>query len=152
MMSTNTGKSLSKPTQRDLMSVIRHDELQLHIHQMQLEAYKPAMDALKLYLDIYGSGSPNLYRTKNIQIAKTCQMNGLNDPMATRKQRLAAITCYEMIYETITRSLELGLDKEQVKQLMNDAIHNAGEFFNLGNKKTVAQRERAAKKAKRKAA
>lgn len=147
-MSTDTGKSLSKPTQKDLMSVIRHDELQLHIHQLQLEAYKPAMDALKLYLDIYGSGSPNFYRTKNIQVAKTCQMNGLNDPTATRKQRLAAITCYEMIYETITRSLELGLDKEQVKQLMNEAIYNAGEFFNLGNKKSVAARNRTNKSNK----
>lgn len=147
-MSADTGKSLSKPTQKDLMSVIRHDELQLHIHQLQLEAYKPAMDALKLYLDIYGSGSPNFYRTKNIQVAKTCQMNGLNDPTATRKQRLAAITCYEMIYETINRSLELGLDKEQVKQLMNEAIHNAGEFFNLGNKRSVAARNKSNKSKK----
>lgn len=147
-MSADTGKSLSKPTQKDLMSVIRHDELQLHIHQLQLEAYKPAMDALKLYLDIYGSGSPNFYRTKNIQVAKTCQMNGLNDPTATRKQRLAAITCYEMIYETINRSLELGLDKEQVKQLMNEAIHNAGEFFNLGNKRSVAARNKLNKSKK----
>lgn len=147
-MSADTGKSLSKPTQKDLMSVIRHDELQLHIHQLQLEAYKPTMDALKLYLDIYGSGSPNFYRTKNIQVAKTCQMNGLNDPTATRKQRLAAITCYEMIYETINRSLELGLDKEQVKQLMNEAIHNAGEFFNLGNKRSVAARNKSNKSKK----
>lgn len=135
-----------KPTHRELMNVIRHDELLLQIHQIQLEAYKPAMDALKRYLEIFGSQSPNFYRTKNIQVAAACQMNGLNDPSATRKQRIAAMTCYEMIYETIMRCLEMGFDKEQVKQAVNDAINQAAEFFGLGNKKAVAARNKAAKR------
>lgn len=135
-----------KPTHSDLMSVIRHDDLQLQIHQMQLEAYKPAMDALKRYLEIFGSQSPNFYMTKNKQVAAACQMNGLNDPSASRKQRIAAMTCYEMIYETIMRCLEMGFDKEQVKQAMNDAINRAAEFFGLGNKKAVAARTKTNKR------
>ena len=135
-----------KPTHRELMNVIRHDELLLQIHQIQLEAYKPAMDALKRYLEIFGSQSPNFYMTKNKQVAAACQMNGLNDPSATRKQRIAAMTCYEMIYETIMRCLEMGFDKEQVKQAVNDAINQAAEFFGLGNKKAVAARNKAAKR------
>jgi len=148
---TGSRRSLSgknnKPTHQDLMSVIRHDELQLRIHQMKLEAYKPAMDALKRYLEIFGSQSPNFYMTKNKQIIAACQMNGLNDPNATRKQVLAATTCYEMIYETIMRCLEMGMDKDQVKQSMNDAINKAAEFFGLGNKKAVKARDKAKRKA-----
>ena len=45
-------------------------------------------------------------------------------------------------------AVELGLDKEQVKQLMNEAIHNAGEFFNLGNKRSVAARNKSNKSKK----
>lgn len=136
------------PTHKDLMNVIRHDELQLQIHQMQLEAYKPAMDALKRYLEIFGSQSPNFYMTKNKQISAACQMNGINDPTATRKQRIAAMTCYEMIYETIMRCLELGFDKEQVKQAMNEAINKAAEFFGLGNKRAVSARNKQPRKTK----
>lgn len=113
----------------------------LGLYQIQLEAYKPAMDACKRYLEIYGSGSPNFYRTRNMQVAAVCQMNGMNDPTATRKQRLAAATCYEMIFESIMRGLEMGLDKEQVKKMMNDAINSAGVFFGLGNKKAVKARK-----------
>lgn len=127
------------------MDALRGDELGLQLHQIQLEAYKPAMDALKLYLEIYGSRSPNFYRTKNIQVAATCQMNGLNDPDATRKQRIAAMTCYELIYETIMQAVEMGLEQEQAKQRMNEAITSAGEFFNLGNKNAVKARKKANK-------
>jgi hypothetical protein len=136
-----------KPTHGDLMRVIRHDELQLHLHQMKLDNYKPAMDAMKRYLEIFGSQSPNFYMTKNKQVIAACQMNGLNDPNATRKQVLAATTCYEMLYETIMRCMEMGLDKEQVKQEMNDAINKAAEFFGLGNKKAVAARNKKRKSA-----
>lgn len=128
------------------MKAIRNDELALHLHQLQLEAYKPAMDALKLYLEIFGSQSPNFYMTKNRQIAASCQMNGINDPDATRKQRIAAMACYEMLAEAIMKAIELGLDKEEVKQMMNDAINSATEFFNLGNKKAVKAREKRNKK------
>lgn len=103
------------------------------------------MDAMKLYLDVYGSSSPNLYRTKNKQIAAACQMSGVNDPTATRKQRLAAITCYEMIHEAVIRCLELGLDKKEAKKALNDAIEQAAEFFGLGNKKTVQARNNKSK-------
>lgn len=140
------GKNKKRPTRNDLMRALHGDELGLQLHQIQLEAYKPAMDACKLYLDIYGSSSPNFYRTQNLRVMATCQMNGINDPDATRKQRIAAMTCYEMIHETIIRCLELGLDKEQVKQELSTAIEKAGEFFGLGNKKAVKARERAKKK------
>ncbi len=130
-----------KPSKKELMRAIQGDELALGLYQIQLEAYKPAMDACKRYLEIYGSGSPNFYMTRNKQVAAVCQMNGMNDPTATRKQRLAAATCYEMIFESIMRGLEMGLDKEQVKQMMNDAINSAGDFFGLGNKKAVNARK-----------
>ncbi len=136
-----------KPTQKDLMRSIGGDELQLHIHQLGLEAYKPAMDALKLYKDIYGSQSPNLYMSRNKQVSAICQMNGINDPVATRKQRICALTCYEIIYETIMRSLELGLDKDELKKTLNDALNRAGDFFELGNKKAVAARNKVQRKA-----
>lgn len=129
------------------MRAIHGDELALQIYQITLETYKPAMDAIKLYLEIFGSQSPNFYMTKNKQVAAACQMNGLNDPDATRKQRLAAMTCYEMIMESIMDGLQSGLGKEQVKQMMNDAINRAAEFFNLGNKKAVAARMKARRKA-----
>ena len=79
--------------------------------------------------------------------AAACQMNGLNDPSATRKQRIAAMTCYELLMEAIMTGIESGLGKEQVKQMMNDAINQAAEFFNLGNKKAVAARNKAQRKA-----
>lgn len=128
------------------MLSLKNDELMLHIHQLGLESYKPAMNAMKLYLSVYGSSSPNLYRTKNIQIAAACQMNGINDPDATRKQRLCALTCYELIYEAVYRSLEMGLDKDDAKQMVNNAVERAAEFFGLGNKRMVSARNKAAKR------
>jgi len=140
--------SNKKPTRQELLRAIQGDQLALQQHAILLEAYKPTMDAIKLYLDIHGSQSPNFYMTKNKQVAAACQMNGLNDPNATRKQRIAAMTCYEMLMEAIMTGIESGLDKERVKQMMNDAINRAAEFFNLGNKKAVAQRKKSAKKPK----
>ena len=133
------------PSRQDLIAALRGNELGLQLAQIQFEHYKPAMDAMKLYLDVYGSSSPNLYRTKNKQIAAACQMSGVNDPTATRKQRLAAITCYEMIHEAVIRCLELGLDKKEAKKALNDAIEQAAEFFGLGNKKTVQARNNKSK-------
>ena len=43
----------------------------------------------------------------------------------------------------IMKAIELGLDKEEVKQMMNDAINSATAFFNLGNKTAVRAREKA---------
>jgi len=131
-----------KPTRQELLRAIQGDELALQLYQITLETYKPAMDAIKLYLEIHGSQSPNFYMTKNKQVSAACQMNGLNDPNATRKQRIAAMTCYELLMEAIMTGLELSLDKEQV-----DAISRAAEFFNLGNKKAVAARNKAGRKA-----
>ncbi len=129
------------------MEALHGNELMLQLHQIQLEAYKPVMDALKLYLEIYGSGSPNFYMTKNKQVAAACQMNGVNDPSASRKQRIAAMTCYEMLLDAIVTGLENDLDKERIKEMMNDAINRAAAFFNLGNKKAVAARNKAQRKA-----
>ncbi len=151
LVTTDSQRSLNgankKPTRKELLRAIHGDELALQIYQITLETYKPAMDAIKLYLEIFGSQSPNFYMTKNKQVAAACQMNGLNDPDATRKQRLAAMTCYEMIMESIMDGLQSGLGKEQVKQMMNDAINRAAEFFNLGNKKAVAARMKSRRKA-----
>ena len=126
------------------MRALQEDDLGLQLHQITMEAYKPAMDACRLYLEIYGSGSPNFYMTRNKQVAAACQMNGINDPSATRKQRLAAATCYEMIHESIMRCIELGLSKEDTKKTLNDAIEKAAAFFGLGNKKAVKARRKAA--------
>jgi hypothetical protein len=133
-----SGKKL--PSHKELMRALQGDDLGLQLHQITLEAYRPAMDALKLYIEIFGSSSPNLYRTKNKEVAAACQMNGINDPSATRKQRLAAATCYEMIHESIMRCLELGLDKDQTKKTLKEAVAKAAEFFGLGNKKAVKAR------------
>lgn len=122
------------------MRALQGDDLGLQLHQITMEAYKPAMDACRLYLEIYGSGSPNFYMTRNKQVAAACQMNGINDPSATRKQRLAAATCYEMIHESIMRCIELGLSKEDTKKTLNEAIEKAAAFFGLGNKKAVKAR------------
>jgi hypothetical protein len=148
---TNSPRSLTgknrTPTRQELLAAIQGDELVLQLHHITLEAYKPAMDAIKKYLEIFGSQSPNFYMTKNKQVIAACQMQGINDPTATRKQRIAATACYEMLLEAILRSFELGLKKEEVKKAMNDAINSAAEFFGLGNKKAVAQREKAKRKA-----
>jgi hypothetical protein len=136
-----------KPTRQELLRAIQGDELALQQHSILLETYKPTMDAIKLYLEIHGSQSPNFYMTKNKQVSAACQMNGLNDPCATRKQRIAAMTCYELLMEAIMAGIESGLGKEQVKQMMNDAINRGAEFFNLGNKKAVAARMKAQRKA-----
>jgi hypothetical protein len=148
---TDSPRSLSgknkTPTRQELLAAIQGDELALQLHHITLEAYKPAMDAIKKYLEIFGSQSPNFYMTKNKQVIAACQMQGINDPTATRKQRIAAAACYEMLLDAILRSFELGLKKEEVKKAMNDAINSAAEFFGLGNKKAVAQREKAKRKA-----
>lgn len=60
------------------MRALHGDELGLQLHQITLEAYKPAMDAMKLYLEIHGSGSPNFYMTRNKQVAAACQMSVIN--------------------------------------------------------------------------
>lgn len=147
LVTTASRRSLTgkRPSHNDLMRVLRNqnDDLGLQLHQITMEAYKPAMDACKLYLEIYGSGSPNFYMTRNKQVAAACQMNGINDPGATRKQRLASATCYEMIHESITRCIELGLSKQETKNALNGAIEKAAEFFGLGNKKAVKARGKA---------
>ena len=146
---TKIPRSLSggnkKITRQELIRASQGDELMLNLHQMTLDAYKPLMDAMKHYLEIHGSQSPNFYMTKNKQVAAACQMTGINDPDATRKQRIAAMTCYEMLLEAIMTGLENNLGKDRIKEMMNDAINKAAEFFNLGNKKAVKAREKAAK-------
>lgn len=135
--------SLKTATRQELMRAIHGDELMLQLHQITLEAYKPLMNAIKHYLTIHGSQSPNFYMTKNKQVAAACQMTGINDPDASRKQRIAAMTCYEMLLEAIMTGLENNLGKDRIKAMMNDAINSAAEFFNLGNKKMVKAREKA---------
>ena len=111
------------------------------IELLRLDAYKPAMDALKAYLVIHGSSSPNLYRVRNKQVLAACQIASPND--ATPKQILAVVTCYQKMEEAILFGLEHPLDKEDIKRLINEAIESAAHFFGLGNQKAVKRRANA---------
>jgi len=111
------------------------------IELLRLDAYKPAMDALKAYLVIHGSSSPNLYRTRNKQVLAACQIASANE--ATPKQILAVATCYQKMEEAILFGLEHQLDKEEIKRLINEAIESAAQFFDLGNKKAIQRRAKA---------
>ena len=99
------------------------------------------MDALKAYLVIHGSSSPNLYRTRNKQVLAACQIASAND--ATPRQILAVATCYQKMEEAILFGLEHHLDKEDIKRLINEAIESAAHFFGLGNQKAVKRRAKA---------
>ena len=110
------------------------------IEWLRLDAYKPAMDALKAYLVIHGSSSPNLYRTRNKQVLAACQKASAND--ATPRQILAVATCYQKKEEAIQFGLEHQQDKEDIKRLINEAIENAAAFFGLGNKQTIKARSK----------
>lgn len=111
------------------------------IELLWLDAYKPAMDALKAYLVIHGSSSPNLYRTRNKQILAACQIASASD--ATPRQILAVATCYQKMEEAILFGLEHQLDKEDLKRLINEAIESAAAFFGLGNQKAIQRRTKA---------
>lgn len=110
------------------------------IELLRLDAYKPAMDALKAYLVIHGSSSPNLYRTRNKQVLAACQIASASD--ATPRQILAVATCYQKMEEAILFGLEHQLDKEDIKRLINEAIASAAAFFGLGNKQTIKARSK----------
>lgn len=113
------------------------------IELLRLDAYKPAMDALKAYLVIHGSSSPNLYRTRNKQVLAACQIASASD--ATPRQILAVATCYQKMEEAILFGLEHQLDKEDIKRLINEAIESAAHFFGLGNKASQKQKGRKTK-------
>ena len=110
------------------------------IELLRLDAYKPAMDALKAYLVIHGSSSPNLYRTRNKQVLAACQIASASD--ATPRQVLAVATCYQKMEEAILFGLEHQLDREDIKRLINEAIESAAAFFGLGNKQAVKARSK----------
>jgi hypothetical protein len=142
-------RSLSGSANRskELAKTLKTDELGLSLYQLQLETYKPAMDACKLYLETYGSQSPNFYMTKNKQVAAICQVQGLNDPGASRKQRIAIAACLEALHEVYMRGIEIGMTKEDIKQMCNQELDRIGNAFGLGNKKAVAARNKAQRKA-----
>jgi len=143
-LSSSHGKNKSAERRKELMEKLRHDETQMTLYQIQLDAYKPAMDAIKLLLEIFGSSSPNLYMSKNKQIAAICQVKGLNDPNASRWQTIAITACLEKLRIEVLRSLELNYDYERIKKQVNDELTRIGEFFGLGNKKAVKARGKAA--------
>lgn len=137
---TTTPEPTAKPAQSPAPTDNRrcsHGAIEL----LRLDAYRPAMDALKAYLVIHGSSSPNLYRTRNKQILAACQIASPND--ATPKQILAAVTCYQKMEEAILFGLEHHLDKEDLKRLINEAIASAAAFFGLGNQKAIQRRTKA---------
>jgi hypothetical protein len=139
------GKKRNKSAERrkELMEKLRHDETQMTLYTIQLDSYKPGMDALRLLLEIFGSSSPNLYLSKNKQIAAICQVNGLNDPSASNWQRIAITACLEKLRIEILRGIELNYDYERIKRQVNDELTRIGDFFGLGNKKAVKARGKA---------
>jgi len=141
---SSSGKNKSEERRKALMEKLRNDETQMTLYQIQLDAYKPAMNAIKLLLEIFGSSSPNLYMSKNKQIAAICQVKGLNDPNASNWQRIAITACLEKLRLEVLRSLELDYDYERIKKQVNDELTRIGDFFGLGNKKAVKARGKAA--------
>ena len=64
-------------------------------------------------------------------------MNGINDPDATRRQRIAALTMYEDIAEVHNRAIELQMDKEDMKAWRNARLTKTALFHGLGTKKDL---------------
>lgn len=121
---------------KELVRANKGNPEQIALLTLQLDSYRPYMDSVKHYVDIYGSSSKiGLYATLNKQLAAKAQMNGLNDPNATRKQRICLIAMMEDVYEAHTQGFEMGLDSSAIKVLRNERTDKTSLFFNLGTKK-----------------
>lgn len=114
-------------------SQVEHSAI-AQIRLFRKEEYPIAMDAIKLFLDIHGSSSPNYYRTINKQIAAHCQMQGVHDINATSDQQLCHLVMTHKVGRAIKTSIELGLPKDKIKQQKDYAIEQTAQFFGLGKK------------------
>lgn len=135
---------------QELRRILRNDETQTTLYQIQLENYKPFTTRIQASIDIWGSSakfSGGEYAVRAKQIAAACQVAGMNDPNATPAQRLAVATALHKGTETYDRAFEQGLDKTEWKNQFKIALEQSAEFFGLGNKKTVKARAKAARKA-----
>lgn len=80
------GKNKSAERSKELQRVLRNDESQMTLYQIQLEQWKPFNDRVKASVEIWGSsakckGGEHTVRAK--QIAAAAQASGLNDPYAS---------------------------------------------------------------------
>lgn len=147
-----TGKTPKQSAKRsqELRKVLRNDETQTTLYQIQLENYKPFTSRIQASIDIWGSSakfSGGEYAVRAKQIAAACQVSGLNDPNATPAQRLAVATALHKGTETYDRAFEQGLDKTEWKSQFKKILDQSAEFFGLGNKKAVAARNKTQRKA-----
>jgi hypothetical protein len=130
-------------TRRQLKKQLSNKPEDLFLLQVTAETYRPAMGSIKAVVEVYGSSAkPSLYVALNKQVAAKCQMNGINDPSANRRQRIAALTMYEDIYEVHTDTLEGKISRERMNEIRNERLTRTALFHGLGTKKD--QRGKAA--------
>lgn len=139
------GKNKSAKRSKELQRVLRNDESQMTLYQIQLEQWKPFNDRVKASVEIWGSsakckGGEHTVRAK--QIAAAAQASGLNDPYASPGQRLMMATALYKGQETYDFAFQHGLDKTEWKNQWRETLRSVAEFFGLGNKKAVAARNK----------
>ena len=123
-------------TRRQLKKQLSNKPEDLFILQVTAETYRPAMDSTKASVEVYGSSAkPSLYCALNKQVAAKCQMNGINDPAANRRQRIAALTMLEDIYEVHTDTLQGKISRERMNEIRNERMTRTALFHGLGTKK-----------------
>lgn len=133
----SSGKKISKSADRsrELQRVLKKDEAQLTLYQIQLEHWKPFTDRVKASIEIWGSSATvGEYAVRAKQIAAACQVSGLNDPYATPGQRLAIATALLKGKETYDQAFQQGLDKTEWKDMFRKVVNGSAEFFGLGKK------------------
>lgn len=107
------------------------------IEQIRLfrrDEYPIETDAIKLFLAIYGSSSPNYYTTIHRQINAHCQMQSVNDVNATSDQQLCHLVMTHKVGRAIKMGIELSLPKDEIKKQKDYAIEQTARFFGLGKK------------------
>jgi len=123
-------------TRRQLKKQLSNKPEDLFLLQVTAETYRPAMDSIKAILEVYGSSAkPSLYVALNKQVSAKCQMNGINDPSAHRRQRIAALTMFEDIYEVHIDTLEGKISRERMNEIRNERLTRTALFHGLGTKK-----------------
>lgn len=144
------GKSKSAERNKELQHVLRDDESQMTLYQIQLENWKPFTGRVKASIDIWGSSvkfNGGEYAVRAKQIAAAAQSSGLNDPQATAGQRLMMATALYKGTETYDRAFQQGMNKTEWKKQWADTLNSVAEFFGLGNKKVVSKRAKQQRKA-----
>jgi len=134
-----------------------------HLRVLSIEAFKPCMDAVQKF-SVYGKGSTlletpvvskkgqtiNPYLVLNKQINAACQMEKADDPNASLRQRLARTNILFAVAETLSNGMDSQIEREEVKRIRDAAITEEASRLGLGNKKSVAQRNKSSRKGKAK--